>query len=72
MVKGQPIEELEKQMLADVQATVDKVQQEADKLTKIDLNFPTRLPLVIDNNGKITIHGERNPHLSFVNATHNK
>lgn len=71
-VKGQPIEELEKQIIADIQATVDSAQKQVDKITSIKIpdiaNW--RTPLVIDNHGKITVHGERNPHLLFENATH--
>ena len=69
-MKGQPIEELSKMIVADVEATVEDAQKKVDKLSiKIPDITKWRTPLVIENNGKITVHGERNPHLQFENAT---
>lgn len=70
-VKGQPIEDLEKQIVADIQATVDEAQKKVDKITylKIPDIKNWRTPLVIEHDGKTTIHGERNPHIAFENAT---
>lgn len=68
-VKGQPIKELEEQIIADVEATVKETQKKVDKIA---LTIPDianwRTPLVIEHNGKVTVHGERNPHLSFSRA----
>lgn len=72
-IKGQPIEDLEKQIVADIQATVDSAQAKVDKITHIDIpNFKNwRTPLILEHNGKVTVHGERNPHLAFSNPNKN-
>lgn len=68
--KGQPIKELEQMIISDIEATVKETEKKINPLTLTVPNLANwRTPLVIEHNGKTTIHGERNPHLAFENAT---
>lgn len=67
-VKGEIIPDLEKQIIADIETTVKDAEK---KINPLVFNIPNiknwRNPLVIEHNGKTTVHGERNPNLAFIN-----
>lgn len=65
--KGNP--DLVKLIVDDVKESIDEAQKQVDKIAYINIPNIKRTPLVIENNGKTTIHGERNPHLAFINNT---
>lgn len=66
MGKGNP--DLVKMIVEDVEDSVKEAQKKIDKIT---LTVPDiakkRTPLVLEYNGKTTIHGETNPRISFTN-----
>lgn len=71
-MNGTGFKELTDAIVEDVEQGVKDAQKAIDKMN-IAFNIPDitkwRTPLVIDNHGKVTVHGERNPHLAFTNAT---
>lgn len=65
MAKGNP--DLVKMIVED---SVKEAQKKIDKITfTIPDIAKLRTPLVLEHDGKVTVHGERNPHLSFTNKT---
>lgn len=66
MAKGNP--DLVKMIVEDVEDSVKEAQKKIDKITfTIPDITKLRTPLVLEHDGKVTVHGERNPHLYFTN-----
>lgn len=69
---GKGFDDLTQAIVEDVEQGVKDAQKAIDKMN-ISFNIPDitkwRTPLVLEHDGKVTVHGETNPHLSFSNTT---